>query len=92
VAPSTCVQAKDSSKSPVELTIANPSLKLDGSSAACWHLTSKTVEEARNLTAFELDRILGGLPPSKRHALWMVLECLHKALGPRQVSSEEESK
>ncbi|MEW6280687.1 MAG: tyrosine-type recombinase/integrase, partial [Candidatus Eremiobacterota bacterium] len=41
VAPSTCVQAKDSSKSPVELTIANPSLKLDGSSAACWHLTSK---------------------------------------------------
>lgn len=52
------------------------------------HLSGKTVEEARNLTAFDLDRLLGGLPPSKRHAILMVLECLHDALGPRQPGPE----
>lgn len=56
-------------------------------SAMAEHLLQKTVEEARNITAFEIDTILGGLPPSKRHAIWMVLECLHHALGPRTTTA-----
>ena len=57
-------------------------------SAATVLLQGKTLEQARNLTAYELDTALGGLPPAKRHALWMVLECLHEALGPRTAPSE----
>lgn len=46
-------------------------------------LTGMALEDARNLSAFTLDKALGGLPISKRHAILMVLECLHQALGPR---------
>ena len=46
-------------------------------------LQGLTVTEARNLDAFQLDRALGGVPPAKRHALLMVLQCLAEALGPR---------
>jgi NifU-like protein involved in Fe-S cluster formation len=46
-------------------------------------LQGLTVTEARNLNAFQLDRALGGVPPAKRHALLMVLQCLAEALGPR---------
>ena len=46
-------------------------------------LRGLTVTEARNLDAFQLDRALGGVPPAKRHALLMVLQCLAEALGPR---------
>lgn len=53
-----------------------------GSAAVEW-LQGRPVEEARALTAFELDRALGGVPPVKRHALLMVLEALAEALGPR---------
>lgn len=41
------------------------------------------VDQARGLTAFDLDRALGGVPPQKRHALLMFLECLAGTLGPR---------
>ncbi len=44
-------------------------------------LTGRTVDQARQLGVFELDKALGGLPASKRHAILMVLECLHEALG-----------
>ncbi len=39
-----------------------------------------TLNEARELSILELDRELGGLPPSKRHAYLLFLECLSKAL------------
>ena len=52
-------------------------------SVATQLLQGLTVTEARNLDAFELDRALGGVPPAKRHALLMVLQCLAEALGPR---------
>ena len=46
-------------------------------------LQGLTVAEARSLDAFQLDAALGGLPPTKRHALLMALQCLAEALGPR---------
>ncbi len=46
-------------------------------------LTGITVDEARQLTAFQLHDALGGLPTSKRHALLLVLQCLAEALGSR---------
>lgn len=52
-------------------------------SAATELLLERPVEEARNLSALELNEVLGGVPPAKRHALWMVLECLAEALGQR---------
>lgn len=52
-------------------------------SAATELLQGRTVEEARALSAFELDDALGGVPAPKRHALLMVLQCLAEALGPR---------
>ena len=56
---------------------------LAAGSVATELLQGRTVAEARNLTAFELDHALGGVPAPKRHALLMVLECLAGALGPR---------
>ena len=41
------------------------------------------VEAALKLSIFEIDQELGGLPPSKRHAYLLFLECLHEALGAR---------
>jgi len=52
-------------------------------SAATELLVGRSVEEARSLSAFELNDHLGGVPPPKRHALWMVLECVAEAVGPR---------
>lgn len=41
---------------------------------------NKHVNDALELDAFRIDQALGGLPTSKRHAILMVLECLHEAL------------
>ena len=49
-------------------------------SLACTMLQGRTVPEAGNFGAMELHRALGGLPASKRHAILLVLECLHAAL------------
>lgn len=46
-------------------------------------LEGRTVGEARQLSVFDLHRALGGLPLSKRHAILLVLQCLHEALGRR---------
>lgn len=54
-------------------------------SLATTMLKGLTFEQARGLSAFELDKALGGLPISKRHAILMVLECLHGALGARKI-------
>lgn len=43
-------------------------------------LLGRTIDEARNLGAFELAQALPGLPASKRHSILLVLECLHEAL------------
>lgn len=61
-------------------------------SAVAELVAGMSVEEARALTAFDLDRLLGGLPSSKRHALLMVLECLHQAFGPRQTLNPKETR
>lgn len=58
-------------------------------SAATELLLGRTLEEARSLTSLDLDQALGGVPPAKRHALWMVLECLAEALGPRPPTPQE---
>ena len=44
-------------------------------------LVGQTLEEAQSWSVFELHEALGGMPVSKRHALLMVLECVHDALG-----------
>ena len=44
-------------------------------------LTGATLEEARQINSFILDQKLGGLPPSKRHAYLMFLDCLNQALN-----------
>lgn len=46
-------------------------------------LQGLTVEQARQLNAFQLHEALDGLPIPKRHALLLVLECLTEALGAR---------
>lgn len=43
-------------------------------------LKGRAVDEALTLGTFELHDALGGLPASKRHAILLVLECLHEAL------------
>jgi hypothetical protein len=46
----------------------------------CQHLAAAPHAEAHRISALELDRELGGLPPSKRHAYLLFLECLSGAL------------
>lgn len=38
------------------------------------------ISEAGKLDIFQIEKQLGGLPPSKRHAYVLFLECLHQAL------------
>ena len=42
-------------------------------------ITGLTLDEARELSILDLDRELGGLPPSKRHAYLLFLEALQDA-------------
>ncbi|MCW5871381.1 MAG: iron-sulfur cluster assembly scaffold protein [Candidatus Eremiobacteraeota bacterium] len=49
-------------------------------SLATTRLVGNTIEEARKLSVLRLDKDIGGLPISKRHALWMFLEALFGAL------------
>lgn len=60
--------------------------------SACSELLLKIedVVAARNITAFDLDRALGGVPPQKRHAILMALECVAGALGSRVEYDKEE--
>lgn len=44
-------------------------------------ITGLTLNEARELSILELDRELGGLPPSKRHAYLLFLESLQNAIN-----------
>ena len=44
-------------------------------------ITGMDVETALKLSVLELDQELGGLPPSKRHAHLLLLECLQEALS-----------
>ena len=48
-------------------------------SLATERLVGLTLDEARELPILELDRELGGLPPSKRHAYLVFLESLQGA-------------
>ena len=41
------------------------------------------LDAARKLDIFQLDRKLGGIPPSKRHAYLLFLECLNKSLNEK---------
>jgi nitrogen fixation NifU-like protein len=43
-------------------------------------LKGLTAEQALQLSAFQLDDALGGLPPAKRHAILLFLDALHQAL------------
>ena len=44
-------------------------------------ITGLSIDEARELSIFELDRRLGGLPPAKRHAYLLFLESLQNAIN-----------
>jgi nitrogen fixation NifU-like protein len=52
--------------------------------ATTW-LAGMSVDQARKLSWQQLDQELGGLPPPKRHALWMLLEALLQALDIQDV-------
>ena len=53
-----------------------------GSLGTCL-ITGMPVEQALQLNCFQIDRLLGGLPPSKRHAILLFLDSLHQALAPQ---------
>lgn len=53
-------------------------------SVATGLLAGLSVEQARQLTWIQIDQACGGLPPPKRHALWLLLEALHIALDQHQ--------
>ena len=44
-------------------------------------LRGLTIEEALAYDSFYWDKAAGGLPPPKRHAILLLLEALHQALG-----------
>jgi nitrogen fixation NifU-like protein len=44
-------------------------------------ITGLTLNEARELSILDLDRELGGLPPSKRHAYLVFLDSLQNAIN-----------
>ena len=44
-------------------------------------LRGMSIEEALSHDSFYWDKAAGGLPPAKRHAILLLLESLHKALG-----------
>jgi nitrogen fixation NifU-like protein len=50
--------------------------------ASLWSqkITGLTLNEARELSILELDREIGGLPPSKRHAYLVFIESLQNAI------------
>ena len=49
-------------------------------SLATAQITGLSLDQARKLSIFDLDRELGGLPPSKRHAYIVFLESLQNAI------------
>jgi len=55
-------------------------------SLATTRLVGVSQDQARKLTWQQLDQELGGLPPPKRHALWMFLEALHQALDIQEAN------
>jgi NifU-like protein involved in Fe-S cluster formation len=55
-------------------------------------LKGRSVQSALELSVLNLDAQIGGLPPAKRHALLMVLECLHQALADRPSQLDKANK
>lgn len=53
-------------------------------SVGCSLLEGLSLESALQLSAFQLDQALGGLPLPKRHAILMFLESLHEAVRSYQ--------
>lgn len=49
-------------------------------SALCERLQGMTREEAQGLTAADVERLLGGLPPHKRHCATLAEDALREAL------------
>lgn len=63
-------------------------------SMATGMLVGLSEQQARELSWIQIDQALGGLPPPKRHALWMFLEALQNALdqhatGPKSNENKE---
>ena len=54
-------------------------------------LKGMTTEEAAQLDAFRLDKLLGGLPGPKRHAILLFLDSLHQALESSSSSADANS-
>lgn len=48
-------------------------------SLASEHLIGRTLAEALSISAFEWDKLAGGVPPPKRHAILMLVDCLDQA-------------
>lgn len=54
-------------------------------------LQGLTLEQASQLTAFQLDASLGGLPSPKRHAILLFLDSLHQAMQTFQANQKGSS-
>lgn len=52
-------------------------------------LINQELETAQKLDIFELDKQLGGLPPSKRHAYLLLLECINEAFENYKIFMEK---
>lgn len=77
-------QVEDGILTDVSFTARGCGPVVAAASLATTMLVGRTVEQAHQLGVFELHNALGGMPVSKRHALLLVLQCLHQALGRRQ--------
>ncbi|MBI1853501.1 MAG: iron-sulfur cluster assembly scaffold protein [Planctomycetes bacterium] len=57
-----------------------------GSAISEWAM-GRSRREAREITAGFVEReLLGGVPPGKRHAATMAVECLHRAIDGKAVT------
>lgn len=50
-------------------------------SLATEEIRGKSVQEVLSLDAFHWDRLAGGLPPAKRHAILLILDCIAQAIS-----------
>jgi NifU-like protein involved in Fe-S cluster formation len=57
----------------------------------CSMLQGLSLEQARCLSMLDIDKAIGPLPPSKRHAYLLFLECLSGALDQHNQIQKEKS-
>jgi len=58
-------------------------------SVGCELVRGLSLEQALQVSAFQLDKALGGLPPPKRHAILLFLESLYQAIHSYKPKNEK---